>query len=320
MPYRRLPPGTRHLLALALAAALAAPAAPAHAETCTSTERKALPDALPMRDFAMRLGARIDACATEARRPDAERFCAEHRIECSAARVRDFVRVRTLFEMTRDGGPFRLRWSITDRDPTARHIWAAWRQAPPLASSDAPSATAECDELSALFAGLARRLDVRGVGLFWPTSNHTIAAWDVTPAVRVLVPTSQIFLGCDATFDQTTFLPSKQRVVYELRATDVPDAVPVPRALATFLLDQIEHYAGASLDMLAMLRTHRALRFDSSLPAACGAYAAAAAKSLRARPLSPPDRRALMRYGSTELGLAGLAAPSVEETLERLAR
>lgn len=317
MPNRRSPPGPRHLFALAFAAALAAPAAAARGETCTSTEREALPDALPMRDFAVRLGARIDACATDARHPDAERFCAEHRIECSAARIRDYVRVRTLFEMTRDGGPFRLRWSITDRDPTAKHIWAAWRQSPPLASSAAPSAKAECDELSALFAGLARRLDVRGVGLFWPTSNHTIAAWDVAPAVRVLVPTSQIFLACNATFDRTSFSPSKQRVVYELRATDVPDAFPVPRALATFLLDQIAYYAGASLDVLAMLRTHRALRFDSSLPAACGIDAAAAAKALRARPLSPPDRQALTRYGSTELGLT---APSAEETLARLAR
>ncbi|WP_437971260.1 hypothetical protein WMF04_19055 [Sorangium sp. So ce260] len=317
MPYRRVRPGPHHQLALAFAAALAASAAPAHAEICTSTEREALPDALSMRDFITRLGARIDACATDARHPDAERFCAEHGIECSAARVHDYVRVRTLFEMTRDGGPYRLRWSITNRDPTARHIWAAWRHTPPPASSAAPSATAECDELSALFAGLARRLDVRGVGLFWPTSNHTIAAWDVSPAVRVLVPTSQIFLACDATFDRTTFLSSKQRVVYEIRPADVPDALPVPRALATFLLDQVAYYAGASLDVLAMIRTHRALRFDSSIPAACGDNIAAAVKGLRARPLSPPDRRALTRYGSTELGLA---APSAEETLERLAR
>ncbi|MGK3996975.1 hypothetical protein [Sorangium sp. So ce1024] len=317
MHHRRLRSGPQSLIAIAFAAALAASGAPARAETCSSTEGDALPDALPMRDFAVRLGARIDACATDARRPDAERFCAEHGLECSAARVRDYVRVRTLFEMTRDGGPFRLRWSITDREPTARHIWAAWRQRPPLASSAEPSATAECDELSALFAGLARRLDVRGVGLFWPTSNHAIAAWDVTPTVRVLVPTSQIFLACDATFDRTTFSPSKQRFVYELGPAGAPDTLSVPRPLAAFLLDQVAHYAGASLDVLAMIRTHRALRFDSSVPASCGADVAAAAKALRARPLSLSDRRALTRYGSTELGLS---APSAEATLDRLAR
>ncbi|WP_437909733.1 hypothetical protein WME95_18730 [Sorangium sp. So ce327] len=317
MPNRRSLPGPHHLLALALAAALTAPAATARAEACAATESQALPDALPMRDFAARLGERIDACAADARRPDAERFCAEHGLECGAGRVRDYVRVRTLFEMTRDGGPFRLRWSITDRNPTAWHIWAAWRQSPPLASSAGPSATAECDELSALFAGLARRLDVRGVGLFWPTWNHTIAAWDVAPSVRVLVPTSQIFLSCDATFDRTTFLPSKQRFVYELRVTDALDSVPVPRPLAAFLLDQVAHYAGASLDVLAMIRTHRALRYGSSVPASCGEGAAAAAKALHARPLSPADRRALARYGATELGLA---APSAEAALAQIAR
>lgn len=317
MPNLRSLPGSPLLLALAVAATIAAASAPAQAETCAPTDESALPDALPMRDFAVRLGARIDACATDARRPDAERFCAERGLECSAARIRDYVRIRTLFEMTRDGGPFRLRWSITDRYPTARHIWSAWRKSPPLASSAEPSATAECDELSALFAGLSRRLDVRGVGIFWPTSNHAIAAWDVTPTVRVLVPTTQIFLSCDATFDRTTFVPSTQRFVYELRLTDVPDTAPVPRPLAVFLLDQVAHYAGASLDVLAMLRTHRALRFGSSVPASCGADAAAAAKALRARPLSPADRRALVRYASTELGLT---APSPEVALDRLAR
>jgi hypothetical protein len=60
------------------------------------------------------------------------------------------------------------------------------------------TASAECDELSALDAFLAGRAGVKGVGLFWPFANHTVAVWVVRPAerpvIRLVVPTSQIFL------------------------------------------------------------------------------------------------------------------------------
>ncbi len=90
----------------------------------------------------------------------------------------DYVVARLLFEATRDAGFWNLHWKITNRPPNSDNIWSQWKavNAPhPLA----PTAIAECDELSALFAFLAGRVGVRGIGLFWPYPNHTVAVWTV---------------------------------------------------------------------------------------------------------------------------------------------
>ncbi len=268
-----------------------------------------------MKDFAKRLDERITSCATDARASDAKAFWEKHHLDATPARARDYVVMRTLFELARDGGPFRVRWAVTNREPTAKDIWKAWAAAPPAIRSEAASAVAECDELSALHAGLARRLGVRNVGLFWPTWNHTITAWEPAPNLRVLVPTSQIFQACDATFDATTFDPSVQKTVFEISAVDVPDAFVVPPKLEAFLLGQVTHYAGASLDVLAALRVHRAIRHGSSVPSSCASDATSTAAAIRSRSLSAEDTRALLRYGTTELGLA---SPSAADVLARL--
>jgi hypothetical protein len=285
---------------------------------CELTRAAALPERIPMKDFGDALRGRVEGCASSARAPDASAFYAAHKLEATPERVRDYVRVRTLFEMTRDGGPWRVRWAITNRDATARVIWSAWTRTPPPNASTAPSATAECDEVSALFAGLVRRTGTRGMGLFWPTWNHTIAAWEVAPGVRVLVPTTQIFLGCEETFDRaTTFDPKKQRTVYEFPTSDVPDATPVPKSVAVFLLDQVTHYGAASLDVLALVRTHRALALASSVSDDCRAGMVERARALRARRIIPAvDRIALARYAE-ELGLPR-ATP--EAALDRIAQ
>lgn len=277
--------------------------------------RSARADGVRMDELGRALAARIDETATAARTADAHAFWAEHGLDATRARVRDYVRVRTLFEMTRDGGPWRVRWAITNEEPSAKEIWAAWRKAPPAIASAAPSVTAECDEISALFAGLARRAGVRGVGLFWPTKDHTIAAWEPAPGVRVLVPTTQIYAGCDATFDRTPFRPTVQRTVFEFPERDVPDATSLPTDLASFLLDQVSHYAAASLDVLAAIRLHRAIALRSSVGPSCEPRVKELSKALRARSLGAADRRALVRYGVTELSLAG-ASP--EDVLDRL--
>jgi len=257
--------------------------------------------------FGTLLGERIDACATEARKDDGAAFWRAHGLETTPARQRDHARVRTLFELTRDGGPWRVRWAITNEEPTAKKIWSAWRARPPASFSAAASVTAECDEISALFAGLATRLGVRGVGLFWPTSNHTIAAWEAAPGVRILVPTTQIFAACDDTFDRAPFSPKVQKTVFELSARDIPDATPVPRALALFLLQQVDAYAGASLDVLEAIRLHRALALGSSVASTCTATVGSRASQLRQRTLSPADRGALLHY-ARERGLDAAAA------------
>jgi hypothetical protein len=300
---RRLLPAP--LFALALVVTAVAPVARAD---CAPTDPATLASAVRADAFGRALAARIDACATEARTADAERFWGEHHVEPTRDRIKDYVRARTIFEMTRDGGAWRLRWAITNQEPTAKRIWAAWGSTPPATSSAAPSGTAECDEISALFAGLSRRTGVRGIGLFWPTRDHTIAAWEAAPGVRVLVPTTQIYAACDDTFDRAPFPPNRQRGLFEFPATDIPDAAEIPREAAVFLLDQVTHYGGASLDLLAAIRIHRALALRSSVAAACGRTAATIAMRLRATALPVRDHAALARYGATELGGISAAA------------
>lgn len=295
---------------LALAAVLLVSPGLARAAPCEEAD-PAPAAGISMATFAARLDERITACASAARAPDAEAFHARHHLEPTPRRTRDYVVMRTLFELARDGGPWRLRWAVTNKDPSGKDVWKAWAASPPAERSEQASATAECDELSAVQAGLARRLGVRQVGLFWPTWNHTITAWEPAPGLRVLVPTSQIFQGCDATFDATTFDAGVQKTVFEFPAADVPDRFLVPARLADFLLGQTTHYAGASLDVLAALRAHRAVRLASSVPASCLAKGAIAST----RALGAEDTRALVRYGVTELGLT---APTAKDVLDRL--
>src|SRR5581483_9911458 len=142
-------------------------------------------EALAMPAFFAALAEHLDA-HVPARRADFDAFAARHELEPTDALRRDYVRAELLFEATRDGGFWRTRWAITNHDATASLVWSSWRAKP------GAIATGECDELSALFASLARGVGVRNIGLFWPTWNHTIAAWNVTPKTRVLIPTSQI--------------------------------------------------------------------------------------------------------------------------------
>src|SRR5262245_27596977 len=179
------------------------------------------------------------------------------RLSANGVRYSDFVLVRLLFEATRDAGLWNLHWTITDREPTSDNIWRQWIavRAP---SYSAPTATAECDELSALFAFLARSLGIRNVGLLWPYPNHTVAVWARRPAsrsaVRVVVPTTQIFLAETDLFGTGKFDPWRQRVIYEYTRRDVPQTYETPRLLLSFFLGQAERYGGATDATLQRLR------------------------------------------------------------------
>lgn len=178
-----------------------------------------------------------------------------------------FSRVRLAFEATRDGGLWGLRWAITDKMPWSDEIWRQWRSAPSLENdadavlfgTEAPTATAECDELSALFALIARDLGVDGfVGLHWPYWNHTVAVWQLShgraASVRILVPTSQVFLSREATLG-TRELPT-QRVVFPYVRVDLRPESLLPGALARFLLHRLELF-GAEPDAALQARRNR---------------------------------------------------------------
>lgn len=155
------------------------------------------------------------------------RFAAEEGL--SEAAWSEYVRVRLAFETTRAGGLWGLKWDITNREPDSKAIWAQWRvaPAPTLSGVMTTTATAECDELSALFSLVASKLGVKNVGLFWPTSNHTVAVWTApseSGGTRVVVPTSQIFLDDDQSLGTDVFDPHTQKTIYTYRGNaDISD-------------------------------------------------------------------------------------------------
>src|SRR5436190_11839587 len=103
-------------------------------------------------------------------------FNTKFKLQTGTVSYSDYAVARLAFEATRDAGFWNLHWVITNRPPNSDNIWHQWKSviAP---SALSPTASAECDELSALFAFLAARAGIRGVGLLWPTENHTVAAW-----------------------------------------------------------------------------------------------------------------------------------------------
>jgi hypothetical protein len=182
---------------------------------------------------------------------------------------RDYVRVKLVFESARDGGLWQLRWSITNEEPNSDRIWSQWRERSDWGPDDArASATAECDELSALFAFLVRKLGVEDVGLFWPVWNHVVAVWTVTDErgtpVRIVVPTSQIFLDADASLGTRGFDPRKQKTIYEYRRRDAKPELELPAALARFFVERSWAEAHRPQAELQRARNDRSSRLGGS--------------------------------------------------------
>ncbi len=230
---------------------------------------------------------------------------------------RDFRRVRLLFEATRDGGFWRLRWRITNEKPSSRNIWQQWRDKPVANNFGVDSATAECDELSALLGMLAKHAGITNVGLFYPTWNHTIAVWaplaGQTKTPLVQLPTSQIFLGCDAGFDQTTFA-TKRTNIQAYPAFDLRPYSLLPAARGEWMIEQVRRYAGGSAELWSLVRAHRAYVLDSSM-GECNQQRAEWASALEHN-LSPEDERILLAIGTEELEMP---APTARRVLAWLA-
>lgn len=184
-------------------------------------------------------------------------FTSSYRINPASISYSDFVLVRLLYEATRDAGFWNMHWTITNMPPNSDRVWSQWKGVKAV-SPLVPTASAECDELSALYAFLVERAGVRSVGLFWPYPNHTVAVWVVHPAggvdVRVVVPTSQIFLDVTDSFGTKKFDPWHQKTIFEYKRRDVPDTFELPKPLFEFFLEQMVRYAGASDSTLQQIR------------------------------------------------------------------
>lgn len=223
------------------------------------------------------LVAELDRVADElaelpAVREDYAAFLAAHELADTEALYRDYVRVKLVFESTRDGGLWHLRWDITNEKPNSEQIWRQWKRARvPEDDAPLPTALAECDELSALFAFLVHQLGVRHVGLYWPTWNHVVAVWTVQSAdakpVRIVVPTSQIFLTEDDSLGTRGFDPWSQRTIYEYRRRDVKGTHALEGELARFFVTQARRHGGLPQLELQRLRNERSAAMEAALAA-----------------------------------------------------
>jgi hypothetical protein len=218
---------------------------------------------------------RYDAFLVEVRRvadelaktPEVEKgylaLLAEYDLAESDVSLKSYSRVRLVFEATRDGGLWGLRWTITNRMPWSDAIWKQWRERG-VPDGDETTAEAECDELSALFAFLARDVGIEGfVGLFWPTWNHTVAVWQLPrsardggpTSVRVLVPTSQIWLSREASLGTREF--KTNRVVFPYQRRDLKPETAIPAKVARFLISQLTRFGSLSNEELLARRNRR---------------------------------------------------------------
>lgn len=199
-------------------------------------------------------------------RADYDALVAKHRLADTDELFREYVRVRLVFESARDGGLWRLRWDITNEQPNSERIWAQWKRVVDP-DPERTTAVAECDELSALFAHLAHRLGVAHVGLFWPQWNHVVAVWTVQGEdgpVRIVVPTSQIFLDDEATLGTDGFDPKQQKRIYDYRRKDAKDGLELPAELVRFMIDESWKHAGRSHAELQRERNERSRRLGGS--------------------------------------------------------
>jgi hypothetical protein len=209
------------------------------------------------------LAAQVEPIAGSASvRRDYERFLADQKLTGDGALYRDYVRIRLAFEATRAGGLWGLQWRITDQQPQSDRIWAQWRALEVADGAALPRSTAiaECDELSALFAYVARRLGLSRrseVGLFWPARNHTVAAWTIDATRRVVVPTSQVFLGPADSLGTTRFDPWAQKSIHPYRREDAPPDLALPAALARQFVCTVQDHAGRTQAQLQEMRNER---------------------------------------------------------------
>jgi hypothetical protein len=211
--------------------------------------------------FAFMQAQADEAARSPVVRRDYDALLRDNAIAGDAALYRDYVRIKLAFEATRAGGLWGLHWKITDQQPQSDRVWQQWRalQLDERAPLPYRTAVAECDELSALFAvvakgtGLSKRSEV---GLLWPYPNHTVAVWTIDRGTRaekrIVVPTSQIFLDGNQSLGTRIFDPWRQKQVFGYRRQDVAPNALLPAPLARrFAWAVADHRADSQVNLQA---------------------------------------------------------------------
>lgn len=230
-------------------------------------------DRVPVRDLFAALSHEAERLtASPVVRDEFRRLMQAHDLPDDDALLADYLRIRIAFEATRAGGLWGLQWRVTDQLPQSDRIWAQWDALALPADGTPPFSTAiaECDELSALFAVVARGMGLSSrsrVGLFWPTHNHTVAVWTVVPApgrsgnapaeARIVVPTSQVFLDGAQGLGTRAFDAWAQPRIFPYVRRDIGDDHALPAALARYFVRQVRHRAGDPQGLLQTARNRR---------------------------------------------------------------
>jgi hypothetical protein len=230
---------------------------------------------------------------------DFNAFSMRHSLKQDESQYNEYARVKILYEATRDAGTWGIHWKITNEEPSSKKIWLQWQHLKGNIQYTRPTAIAECDEISALFAYIAKKIGIRGIGLFWPTSNHTVAIWFMKPKpnteVRVIVPTTQIFLQDSDYFDTNKFDPWHQKSVWEYNGKDILDNAEMPEELADFMISQLVRYGGASEKTYQYIRYLRDCVFRDYLTPSAAASRAQQDQASVAKG-SPEDTMAIASF------------------------
>ena len=230
-------------------------------------------DRVPVRDLFTALTQEAERLAmSQPVREEYRRLMQAQGLPDDDAWLADYLRIRIAFEATRAGGLWGLEWRVTDQLPQSDRIWAQWDGLALPADGALPFSTAiaECDELSALFAVVARGMGLSArsrVGLFWPTHNHTVAVWTILPAadaatnlpaeVRIVVPTSQIFLDGAQSLGTHGFDPWSQPKIFPYARRDIGGERTLPAALARHFVRQVRRHAADPQGLLQTARNRR---------------------------------------------------------------
>jgi hypothetical protein len=241
------------LLRLLLRAAIALLAASCGLHTQTPAQLAPSPPGVPLAQFVRTVREKAKTLENSSGMHSAfNSFLAAHHLSPESVRYSDFVIIRLLYEAARDAGFWNMHWSITNQPPNSDRIWNQWKAVRRPSPSE-PTAIAECDELSALYAFLVERSGVKSVGLLWPTSNHTVAVWVLQPStgpvIRVVVPTSQIFWKRPTRSTQRNLIPGARRLFTSTRGATFRTRLRFPGRSPTSFLNR--------LIFTAALRTQR---------------------------------------------------------------
>jgi len=106
------------------------------------------------------------------------------------------------------------------------------------------------------------------VGLFWPTWNHTVAVWTTRDKqgkpLRIVVPTSQIFLSANATLGTKEFDPYKQQTIYDYERKDVPINYRIPKLQLHWMIEQVRRNGHQSAEKLQKRRNQMSQKLKGS--------------------------------------------------------